>query len=297
MISVLICSADNFLLEQIKSNIQRTIGIEHEILYIDNSIERKGICAVYNSLASRAKFPYLCFVHEDILFETNDWGAIIKDIFAKQDSVGVIGVAGSKYKSKALSGWFTGVKEFDCANIIHKYSYGDELICLKPHEDSLIEEAVCIDGVFICCKRSVWAQLKFDEQQLPGFHFYDVDFSMRASRHSTVIVTYQIQIVHITKGGDFGDRWVETAIRYHFNCAGKLPATKLFNYSAKAEMKISKTWLDILKNHSLSWTNRLRWIRIQKMQFEPALYYSVAKFLFYKPLGLNQIHKLFRKVK
>ena len=76
MISVLICSADNSLLNQVKANIEQTIGVEHEILFFDN-LEKKGICEVYNSLAAQAKFSYLCFVHEDILFQTLNWGLLL----------------------------------------------------------------------------------------------------------------------------------------------------------------------------------------------------------------------------
>ncbi|MFI5186096.1 MAG: glycosyltransferase [Chitinophagales bacterium] len=297
MISVLICSANNFFLDQIRNNIAQTIGVEHEILYFDNSKEKKGICAVYNFLASKARFPNLCFVHEDILFATTDWGVIIRDIFSENDDIGVIGIAGSKYKSKLFSGWFSGVKEFDCANIAHQYSYGNELIYLKPGKEKLTEEVVCIDGVFICCRRRIWEQLNYNEEELPGFHFYDIDFSLKASEVCTVCVAYAIDITHITKGGDFGNNWVETAIRFHNLSYDKLPNTKLIAYSAKQEMMIAKTWLDILKKYKISWKNKIKWIKIQRLHFNPVLYYSIAKFLFYRPFGLRLIHKLFRKIR
>ena len=60
-------------------------------------LEKKGICEVYNSLAALAKvFIFRCFVHEDILFQTLDWGLSVEDIFSQNPAMGVVGVAGSK---------------------------------------------------------------------------------------------------------------------------------------------------------------------------------------------------------
>ena len=74
MISVLICSIDTELLNNVRTNIAETIGVPFEILYLDNRNEKKGICQVYNELAERARFPYLCFLHEDVILNANDWG-------------------------------------------------------------------------------------------------------------------------------------------------------------------------------------------------------------------------------
>jgi len=296
MISVLICSANDLFLNQVRDDVRKTIGLPHEILYVDNSKEKRGICAVYNYLASKASFPYLCFVHEDIVFETRNWGVIIKDIFSRRTDVGVIGIAGSKYKAKRFSGWFSGIKEFDCANVTHQYAYGNESIHLNPNNQNKLEEVVCIDGVFICCRKSIWEKIKFNEKRLRGFHFYDIDFSLNAAAVSTVAVTYDIDVVHITKGGDFGNAWVETAIDFH-SFYTKLPDEKLVDYSPEKEDQIARVWLDVLKKYQISWRNKMKWIRIQHLQSRPMLYYSILKFLFYKPFGLKAIHKLFRKVR
>jgi len=295
MISVLICSADNSLLDQVKRNIQQTIGVEHEILFFDNK-EKKGICEVYNYLAVRAKFAHLCFVHEDVLFQTANWGLVIGDIFS-DPAVGAIGVAGSKYKSKSFSGWYSGIEGLDCANILHRYSYGDESIHLQPNKEKMLEEVVSLDGVFICCRKEIWQQLKFNETDLKGFHFYDIDFSLRASAICSLAVTYKINIIHITTGGDFGDNWVRTAIGYHLRSGKLLPVTKLISQSSSIEEKISSTWLDFLKKYRISWKNKLRWIRMQKLHYKPALYYPIARFLFYGPAGIEKFHKLFKKAK
>lgn len=297
MISVLICSANESFLKQVKNNIEQTIGVEYELLSFDNGIEKKGICAVYNILAGQARFPYLCFVHEDILFQTTNWGQVINDVFSQQADTGVIGVAGCKYKSKLFSGWFSGNTALDCAQITHRYSDGDEVISLGSERQKGIEEVVCIDGVFICCRQEIWKQIKFNEDFLRGFHFYDLDFSLQASAVTKVMVTYQIEMLHITTGGDFGNNWVTTAIDYHECYRENLPNVKLVAYSAGMEIDISRTWLDVLKKYKISWKNRVRWVTMQRLYHHPSLYYPVVKFLFYKSLGLARVHKLIKRTR
>ena len=54
-----------------------------------------------------------------------------------------------------------------------------ESICLQPNRENVLEEVVCLDGVFICSRKEVWQQSKFNDADLKGFHFYDIDFSLK----------------------------------------------------------------------------------------------------------------------
>ena len=112
-----------------------------------------------------------------------------------------------------------------------------------------------------------------------------------------IAVTYGINIIHITKGGDFGDNWVKTAIGYHIRFGKILPRTKLVDLSYSIEEKISKTWVDFLKKYRISWKNKLQWIRMQKLHYKPAFYYPIIRFLFYEPFGIENFHKSIKKAK
>jgi len=292
MITVIVCSVRPSDLEQFKINLQDTIGVEYQLLIHDNRVAKRGLCSVYNELAGMAAYGILCFAHEDILFKTNSWGRKIEE--SLQSEFSVVGVAGSKYKSGFFSGWYTGNKEFDCANILHRLPEKDEKIHLNPSNNSTLEEVVCLDGVFVCCKKAVWQNVLFDEVNLKAFHFYDIDFSLRCSERYRVAVSYEIDIMHITRGGDFGDRWIEVAIDYHDKTKISLPVTKLKKASHHTEIEIAKTTLDMLKSQKISVGNKLRWIKTQRLYKYSALYYSMLKFLFYKPLGLKAIHNLFK---
>ena len=94
MISVLICSVKPLLLEKVTENIHNTIGVPHEIIFKDNRTENSGVCKVYNELASKSKYDKLCFIHEDVVLKTEDWGKKLIKLFEEDKSVGLIGLAG-----------------------------------------------------------------------------------------------------------------------------------------------------------------------------------------------------------
>ncbi|MEJ7740617.1 MAG: glycosyltransferase [Chitinophagaceae bacterium] len=295
MISVLICSANPVLLEQVTASIKDTIGTDFEILHFDNRTDKKGICQVYNELAQHAEFNHLCFVHEDVLFQTHDWGKKLIETFNRNSRVGLIGVAGSKYKSRYFSGWYCNLKELDCSNIVHRYSYGDRRHYLSPDDDREPQEVVCIDGVFMCCKKEVWQKIPFNEKEIKGFHFYDIDLSLRVALQYTVLVTYDIDMIHITRGGDYGNNWLQSAIAFHVIHKSQLPYSILKSVPRKVESIIIRLWLDWLKDFRITFSNKIKWIFMQNLHLHPGNYYSILKFLLYYPLGLKHVHDLFKK--
>jgi hypothetical protein len=292
MISLIVCSVNDDYLSQLRINLAETIGVDYELLVFDNKKEKKGICEVYNLLAQKARFEICCFLHEDIVFQTIGWGRNLVRHYESDPSIGAVGVAGAKYKSARFSGWYTGINEVDCANIIHRYPQGDEKIQLCPSGKNA-EEVVCLDGVFIAVKKEIWRSIKFDEVNLKGFHFYDLDLSLRIQEKFKCIVAYDILMVHITRGGDFGDPWVETAISFHQR-QNNLPRSVLEKPVTNIDDRIIRTWFDVLKHQRISFSNKWKWISKQNL-FNLKNSYSVAKLLFYRNLGLYKIHRRIRK--
>ena len=104
MLSIIICSVSPERLEQVTRNIHDTIGVDYEIIAIDNREKQWPIARAYNEGASRAHYPFLFFVHEDVKFHSVGWGKCIEKKL-KEPDCGVIGFAGSKVKLKCYSGW------------------------------------------------------------------------------------------------------------------------------------------------------------------------------------------------
>jgi hypothetical protein len=291
MFSIVICSINAQYLEQITQNISATIGMPFELLILNNSKEKKGICEVYNEMASLAKFPYICFFHEDILIETNNWGEILARSFDQDEQIGLIGVAGGKYKSRMYSGWYSGNPGLDCMNITHRID-GKDIKMIQPSGDPEMHEVVCLDGVVLVTRAAIWQQIRFDASFLKGFHFYDIDFSLRAARICKVMVTMKMDIIHITSGGDYGNRWVRQAIDFHQQRQFLMPYSRNLILDRGLDTQIARQWLDWLKLQKISFSNKMQWIQNQQLFLRPQLVYAILKFLIYTPLRLNKVHHL-----
>lgn len=282
MISIIICSINKTFAQQVQQNIAATIGVEWEAVIIDNTIAPKSITQVYNEGAAKARYDILCFAHEDILFQTNGWGKKIVQAFNADRQLGLIGVAGCKYKSKSPAGWFTGIKAFDCCNIKHFNRDGvTETLYFNPELDSLQQQVVVMDGVFLCSPRKVWQHIKFDEILLKGFHLYDIDYSVRVTTVYKALVTYEIDILHITKGNHFDNKWLDYTLRWHKQCSLLLPASlqsEIIKQQA-IETTIVKVWLIRLKHEKLSMRNKIRWLLAAKIWLHPASWLNVPLFI------------------
>jgi GT2 family glycosyltransferase len=280
-------------LQQVSENIRQTIGLDYELLVTDNRKENLPICKIYNQLAAKASYPYLLFLHEDVVFQTLSWGSLLTEQFTRDASVGVIGVAGSAYKSVIPSGWYTGLKEMDYYNILHD-NKGIVKKIRDEHDDHVITAQVkVLDGVFLACRKSLWQEIPFNEQLLQGFHFYDIDFSLRASLHFKNIVLRNLNMIHYTVGGDFGEPWVQTAFlfhkHYHNLLAGKDDSSSFYN-----DTIVFRSWLDLLKNEKIRFKSRIKWLWLQKKYISHLNLYSVFRFLMYRPLQLYRLHAFYK---
>jgi hypothetical protein len=202
--------------------------------------------------------------------------------FDRDPALGAIGVAGAKYKSRTLSGWSTGIAGLDCCNILHIGKNGQEQrIYSNPASVSGFDYTVTLDGVFICVRKEVWRQVKFDEEHLKGFHLYDIDFSFRISLTYKVAVTFEIDITHLTEGGDFGNAWLNYTILWHDLFNDRLPRCIGQINKPAIERTITKKWLHRLKGENISLANRLKWLRVTNALSYPALWPHIGLFMLY----------------
>ncbi len=288
MFSILICSANVSYLERLKINIGETAGNEYELLVWDNQSQPKPITEVYNLLAARARFPYWCFIHEDIRFETKNWTENLKNAFDLHPETGLIGIAGAKYKSKTPSGWATGVPDFDFCNIFHKDKKGKTIHLYSNPTQSVLEPVVNVDGVFMAIRREVWQDAQFNEKLLRGFHLYDIDFSFQVIKKWQAAVIFNIDILHFTEGGNFGNEWVEHTLAWHQRFSEALPqAAGGFLPPAGIEKKIRRNWLYRLHPENISISNKWKWIRAVKAWMDPAAWPFIGLFFFGKFLKIK----------
>jgi hypothetical protein len=224
MISIIISSASNAHLKQVSKNIDATIGIPYEIIATDNSQGQQGICEVYNKAMFKAQYDILCFMHEDVLIKTNNWGPTLLALFEQDPKLGLVGIAGSSYKPITPSGvGGLGVATHYC-NIIQSFKYKkgrSKHVYSNPGKQNYAE-VVCVDGVFMTTTKKVAEEFMFDEITLKKFHGYDIDFSLSVSQKYKVAVTFDILLDHFSEG-QYNNDWMEENLKLHEKWNSHLP--------------------------------------------------------------------------
>jgi len=245
MISIIVCSVNNSLFKQFESSVNETIGAEFEIIKIDNKNNRYSICEAYNTGAISARFNHICFAHEDIVFRSNNWGTILKDAFENNHNIGIIGIAGSKYKSLAPSGWPSGHPNADCYNLIQQ-NKNDRLLQIfnRENKDTMAEVKV-LDGAFLFTTKQIWAYNKFDEKTFTGFHGYDLDFCLQVGKNHKLIVCFELLIEHLSTGSENKD-WLINSILLSKKWKDHLPIGNL-SYQDKLSVEWYQKRLFALK--------------------------------------------------
>jgi hypothetical protein len=199
MISIIICSINPQFLKIAKKSISNTIGMTHEFIIYDNRISNFGICKVYNICAFRANYDYLCFIHEDVLIDTKNWGSQLVSHINNFQNAGVIGIAGAMYVPKYFISWGDNFK-FDRCNY---WEIDDQNRFIHQSNNPKAEDfsqTVTLDGVFLFVKRNIWENYKFDEKTYKGFHLYDADFSLNIAQKYSNYVFHSIKLRHFSKG-------------------------------------------------------------------------------------------------
>lgn len=269
MISIIISTYRPEFFAVLSQNIGLTIGnIAHEIIQVKNP----GIMSLskaYNKGAKEAKYDFLLFIHEDVEFLIKDWGEIILK-YSKIENAGVFGLAGSLKKFKLPTGYETGIKKYRRVYVKHR---GEEEI--KSQSDERFIKVRTLDGVFLAMSKKRWEMLKFNEE-IKGFHFYDIDISLRASAYFQNYIIQEIRLIHFSVGS-FDSTWIKAALRFNsMNYDFDIPTKEEFNY-------MRKYWYIRLKNENISLKHRIRYIL--KMGFNKDSIKAVLLFLF---LGLKR---------
>ena len=212
MISVIICSRTQTISSVLSENIKKTVGCDYELVVIDNSENTYSIFEAYNLGIEKSVNDYLCFIHDDILFHTEGWGTVIQRIFNEEQKIGLLGIAGTKVKTKMPSGWWDCPDELKEISVIQhvenkkveKWYYG--------FKNGNISEVVAIDGVFMAMRKD--KRIHFSTE-LKGFHNYDLNISMEYQiKGYKIVVVNSILIEHFSNG-TINESWYESSLKTH----------------------------------------------------------------------------------
>lgn len=198
MISIIICSTKPNIPISLRENIEKTVGVNYELVVIDNSSNKYSIFSAYNRGVERSLYPYLCFIHEDVLFKTTGWGEkIINHLSDKK--TGIVGIAGGKIATKIPASWSTGGRILYITQ--HQHRKKKSLLLKEPHSFTGVRlPAVILDGVFLSMRKELFETIKFDEN-IDGFHGYDYDISIQSKVAGYInYVIYDTLLEHFSEG-------------------------------------------------------------------------------------------------
>ena len=286
MISVIICSANKKLLNQVSENISATVGVPFEIIAIDNSKAEQGICSVYNQGALKARYDILCFMHEDVLIKTNNWGQTVVSLFNNDPQLGLVGVAGSTYKPLSPSGWRGIDIDTTYINIIQSFKRVDQESRLdyRNPDNKTLAKVADVDGVWLCTTKKIAQEIRFDEITFHGFHGYDVDFSLSVGKKYTVAVTFGVLLDHFSEG-NYDSTWAKETLKLHLKWHNHLPVgieTVTPKQSARIEKKTFKNFTSewISFNYPLNTLFKLLWKNNSFLKHNAMLFFKLNFHLF-----------------
>ncbi len=276
MLSIIICSKNEILLNAVKNSIASTISVPYEIIAINNPNGKFGICEAYNKGAAQAKYDYLCFSHEDIIFHTKNWGQKVVAHLLNPE-VGLIGVVGCIIKPKAPSGVWLNSHYVNRIHMIQGNTNGENYI---KYDNPLVEnisEVKVIDGLWMCCRKEVWKQYKFDEISFKEFHAYDIDFSLQIGLKYKLYIVYDIELEHLSNGG-YSISWIKNMIQVNQKWKNLLPV-----YTSS----FSKEKLKIVEYNSYNYFIRAI---IYKRFFNLKTIYYFLKVFSLSPFNVNNLN-------
>ena len=274
MLSIIICSRFTTISSSLRKNIENTIGVEYELIVIDNSQNDFSLFSAYNKGVKLSKYAVLCFMHDDLFIDTNDWGLLAIQKF-KDEQVGAVGLAGSPYFSILPGAWWSG------GYITLHLSGSKDISYAKPIDNAL--PVVVLDGFWFCIKKSLFNSISFDEKYYSGFHFYEIDICLQINQLGYKLYSlFNIDIQH--SSGILNAKWLENALLLQKKWLNDLPVS-VVELSYAQELRIEYAVLE--EYLSAMRTNGASNIKITQFAVNQILKHRLKRFkLIFPPIFL-----------
>jgi len=195
----------------------------------------KNLSTVYNEIISESNNNIIILCHDDIYFDTSNWGQKLVKTFERNSDYSILGVAGTTHMPKSGMWWEDRTKMYGIVNHEHEgkkweSKYSDSL-------NNLVKEVVVVDGVFMSIDKTKIKE-PFDES-VDGFHMYDVNFCFKNFLSgSKVGVITNIRLTHKSIGMT-NDSWEKNRTLFSEKYSSDLPAKVTFTDTTKLKVLIS----------------------------------------------------------
>ena len=177
--------------------LKKTSGIPKcEIIPVENNGEF-SLTEVYNKILNKSSNDIVILCHDDIYFDTKNWGNKILNHFKRNKDYGILGLAGTTNIPKSAKWWEDFSKMKGIVNHEHEGKKWESKY--SASKGNQLDDVVLVDGLFIVINKKNIKQ-NFNEE-IKGFHFYDVDFSFRNFIEDVKIgVMYDVRVTHKSIG-------------------------------------------------------------------------------------------------
>ena len=198
--------------------IKNTSGVHKiEIIQIINDGEM-SLTEAYNKGLEESNNDIVVFCHDDIIFDTKNWGRKLTSIFKKNPEYGIIGIAGT---TDLIDGRWWTLKESMNGIVSHQHEGKKWTNYYSKDQGNKITDMVVLDGLFLAVNKNK-IKHNFDED-FHGFHFYDISFCLPNYLDGVKVgLTTQIRVTHLSIG-ETNKQWEGHKVRFEEKYKNNLP--------------------------------------------------------------------------
>lgn len=214
--------------------LKKTSGIPKcEIIPVENNGEF-SLTEVYNKILNKSSNDIVILCHDDIYFDTKNWGNKILNHFKRNKDYGILGLAGTTNMPKSAKWWEDFSKMKGIVNHEHEGKKWESKY--SASKGNQLDDVVLVDGLFIVINKKNIKQ-NFNED-IKGFHFYDVDFSFRNFIEDVKIgVMYDVRVTHKSIG-QTNEQWEKNREIFAENYRDVLPVKVKRNLTLESPLKV-----------------------------------------------------------
>jgi glycosyltransferase involved in cell wall biosynthesis len=221
---------DNTFVEMLK----KTSGIPNpEVVPFENNGEY-SLTEVYNKILNESSNNIVILCHDDIYFDSKNWGQKILNHFKRKSEYGILGLAGTTNMPKSAKWWEDFSKMKGIVNHEHEGKKWESKYSTSKGNE--IDDVVLVDGLFIVVNKNNIKE-NFNEE-IGGFHFYDVDFSFRNFIKDVKIgVMYDVRVTHKSIG-QTNEQWEKNREVFAEKYKNVLPVKVKRNLTIESPIKV-----------------------------------------------------------
>lgn len=227
MINWITVSNDPEKIRPLERSIQSAMGdLPWTLQVVDG--QQHDIFSGYNTGAAATTGDILIFLHHDVVILANNVAFEKPLALLEKPNTGFVGVAGAMRLNTAGTWWGDLPQPQVMAGCRGAVGCPDQNpfgmnVLAWPGGLAVFGQVLVVDGVFLMCHRRTFEKVGgFDSRTFKGFHFYDIDISLRAHLGGLKNYVAPLSLFHASTG-NYDQVWEAARQLFVRKFAGRLP--------------------------------------------------------------------------